>query len=351
MNVGFISPDDPRWMETLSCVQHDVYHLPEYIIFSATHEGGTPVAFYAEKDGNRLLMPLLLREIPSELGISDKWYDVTTPYGYASPLLTSEQSLADFLMLFKIFAKENNIVSAFFRLHPLLILPVDILNQHGTLLKHGCTVYVDLSLSREEIWAQTRHGHKKDIRRLMRDGFEAHIDDWVHFEDFISIYQETMSRVEASEFYRFSDKYFRELRTALGAKIHLCTVSDPEGHVATAKLFTITNGIAEALLSGTSTSYVRRAPSTLATDFSRYWAKENDCRYYHMGGGLGAHRDSLFDFKTGFSKLMSDFFTYRIILDEAKYALLVQRWKQTNETFHAEDRATEFFPEYRRPIR
>jgi hypothetical protein len=40
--------------------------------------------------------------------------------------------------------KQQNIVTFFSRLHPLLPLPLDLLRRFGTVVEHGPTVYCDL---------------------------------------------------------------------------------------------------------------------------------------------------------------------------------------------------------------
>ena len=178
----FISSQDERWERHLMLTRHDFYHLPEYVSLTAKHEKGTPVAFYAEIGQSAFLVPLLIRKIPASLGAPDDWYDATTPYGYPAPLLIPPDNpycLEKFLESFREVGAKSGIITAFFRLHPLLSLPLETLAKYGTLVQHGETVYIDLSLSIEEIEAQRRKDCKKDIRKLMREGFQAKINDWV----------------------------------------------------------------------------------------------------------------------------------------------------------------------------
>ena len=349
MKAKFISPQDQEWGNFLKQSEHDFYHLPEYVEFVAQFEEGIPLAFFVEDKEPILLAPLLIRELPENLDVSDDWYDATSPYGYGAPILWpggSANTLRSCLHLFREVANERGIVTAFFRLNPLLDLPLDALSEYGDLFHHGQTVPIDLSASDEEIQSQIRSNHKRNIRKLNREGFQADMDRWEYFDDFIEIYEATMHRLSASEFYLFPVRYFYGLRTALGTSLHLCTVLSPEGEVAAAGLFTSVCGIVQYHLGGTNSKYLSFAPAKLMFDHVCRWAKEEGNRVFHLGGGVGGQDDSLFQFKAGFSKLRNDFFTYRMIVDEEKYRLLNDQWERQC----GEQRSDlEFFPPYRIP--
>jgi hypothetical protein len=348
MIAEFISPQDPRWTRLLMRVPHDFYHLPEYMTFAAEHECGTPTAFYAETGDALFLAPLLIQKIPASLGAPEDWCDATTPYGYPTPIVippNSSSFLKRFLEVFREVGTQYGIVTAFFRLHPLLTLPKEALIKYGMLMKHGQTVYIDLLLSLEDLWAQTRHGHRGDIRKLVRSGFHVKMDDWSLFKDFIGVYERTMKRVSANRFYAFSDRYFADLRSTLGDRLHLCVVLSPGGEVASAGLFTVTNGVVQYHLSGTSDEYICQAPSKLMLDFVCRWAKETRNVVFHLGGGVGGHLDSLFEFKAGFSKLRADFYTYRVILDASRYVTLTNLWR--DQCGNVNNNSSNFFPAYR----
>ncbi|GET41768.1 GNAT family N-acetyltransferase [Microseira wollei] len=345
----FISPQDARWERHLMLTRHDFYHIPEYVSLTAKHEKVTPVAFYAEIGQAAFLVPLLIRKIPASLGVPDDWYDATTPYGYPAPLLIGPDNpdcLEKFLESFRQVGAKYGIITAFFRLHPLLSLPLETLAKYGTLVQHGQTVYIDLSLSIEEIEAQIRKDHKKDIRKLMREGFQAKINDWSFYEEFVAIYRKTMQRLSASEFYMFSESYFADLRASLGDRLNLCTILSPSGEVASGILFTAINGIVQTYLSGTSDKYFCQAPSKLEIDAITRWAKENGNSILHLGGGLGARSDSLFYFKSGFSNFRANFHTYRTILSEEKYAKLMHICENN---YGPVGDCHDFFPAYRNP--
>ena len=350
MKVDLIDPRDARWEQFLAEIHHDFYHLPSYVSLAAKHESGSPIAFYAEDRDAMFLAPLLVKRIPAYLSPPGSWFDATTPYGYPAPLLWppgDDQALERFLQVFRETCAEHGIVTAFFRLHPLMTLPQSALVKQGALVRHGQTVYIDLSITHEDFWAQLDRTHRKDIRKLMKSGYEAHIDDWNHYQDFIDIYRETMKRLSATEFYSFSKGYFNELRSVLGDNLHLCTILSPEQEVAAAGLFTTFNGIAQYHLSGTADKYIKESPSKMICEAIYAFSKNAGNKVFHLGGGLGGNNDSLFKFKAGFSSLLLDFYTYRMVLDEGKHAMLIKFWRQKYAPVADSAFGPDFFPSYR----
>ncbi len=345
MTAEFIDCSDQRWRAFLGRTTHDFYHLPEYLQFAGKHESGRPGAFYAEDQGAAFLAPVLFRDIPEALACPAGWSDITNPYGYANPLFIASaqrECAQTFLDAFRRVARERDVVCAFFRMHPLLSRCGDM-SEDTVFVKHGRTVHIDLSLSIEGMWSQMRHDHREDIRKLERTGFQVAIDDWSTFQEFTESYRSTMRRVGADPMYHFGNEYFADLRIALGERLHLCTVRSPEGDFASGGLFTMMDHVAQGHLAGTAERWTRKAPSKLVIYHQLLHARNAGCRVYHLGGGVGGQEDALFHFKSGFSKLRSEFHTWRIIVDRHKYQLLCQR----AASLKAQELNASFFPQYR----
>jgi hypothetical protein len=349
MRATFLEADSPEWPAALSALEHDFYHLPGYVRLSARHEGGEPLAFLAEEDGHRFLVPLILRPVG---GGGGEAADAISPYGYPSPLLSppagAEGFLARALARFVEGLRERRVVSCFVRLHPLLGLPLDLLGEWGCVVKHGETVWVDLALPPEEIWHQTKRAYRQHIDHGRREGQQAEMDPtWEAFDDFVDIYQENMRRVKADPSFLFSREYFLGLREALGARLHLWTVR-VGGEVAAAALFTEVRGIVQYHLCGTRAAFVKVSPTKALVHHARLWARERGNRALHLGGGVGGRADSLFAFKAGFSHLRSPFHTWRVIVDPPGYRALTRQW-ECRSGLQA-DAPDGFFPAYRKAV-
>jgi lipid II:glycine glycyltransferase (peptidoglycan interpeptide bridge formation enzyme) len=211
----------------------------------------------------------------------------------------------------------------------------------------GETVFIDLRLSEAEIWQETRPEHRNKINRCKRAGFTARmVQVEQYISEFITIYEETMERVGAAQSYYFNKDYYLELRDALGEQLHLCIV-ELNNQVACAGLFTECCGIVQYHLGGTRNHFLKQAPSKLMFDYVRFWAKDRGNEVFHLGGGVGSAKDSLYHFKAGFSKQRDNFMTLRLITDEIKYRELVELRAKSLNTDATILLATSFFPAYR----
>ena len=72
----------------------------------------------------------------------------------------------------------------------------------------------------------------------------------------------------------------------------------------------------------------------------RIKATKEGFKYFNLGGGRGSSDDSLFRFKSGFSKDFKEFKVWKHIVDEYAYNILVERNLGA-------DYVTSFFPAYR----
>ena len=325
MNSCMIDIHSPKWKGALKNLPHDVYHLPEYFDISSKLEGGSPLAFWGIDNSKVLFVPILIKNLPAEFSGCINGKDAASPYGYASPLLSEcdQPEQYESLLTEMVFRFQSlGLISVFFRLHPLFKLPLDSLSKIGTLVHHGQTVYIDLNYSEEDIFSKFCNNHKRGIRKLQREGYTVVIDDWNHYEKFISLYRETMERVGAAKFYFFGNDYFYRLKNSLRQRLHLFVVLSKDQKVAAGGLFTGVDGIVQYHLGATSSFFLNAAPSKLMFFHAIVWAKKNGFKKLHLGGGLGAANDALFQYKKGFSNSVSDFYTWRIIVDNDKYKLL-----------------------------
>ena len=79
--------------------------------------------------------------------------------------------------------------------------------------------------------------------------------------------------------------------------------------------------------------------------------KERGNEFLNIEGGIGGStEDSLYKFKSGFSKQRHSFLTSRMIIDESKYNLLTDLKAQHLEKSSEELIKSNFFPAYRASI-
>jgi hypothetical protein len=359
MQIEVIDLSSPLWLKTLQNVRHDIYHLPEYILLEARRTKAIPEAILIA-DGNKIFfVPYLLRscsDIASEATEVDI-FDTLSPYGYTGFLLSeaainAPEFARQAMIEFKSILNSKGVCSAFFRMHPILNENFQNIFSDDTFTIHGETISVDLRINESQMWAATRSGHKSTINKCKRLGMEAKIVSLSEYlDEFSDIYQETMERVGASQgYYSFDYQYYREMNQMLKDKLHLCIV-EYENQVACAGLYTEACGIVQSTLGGTINKFVHLSPSSLETDYARYWAKAHGNEFLHLGGGVGASQDSVYSFKKGFSKLQHTFMTLRLIIDEKKYNHLVNLRAKVLNTEISNLFNSGFFPAYRSTVK
>jgi lipid II:glycine glycyltransferase (peptidoglycan interpeptide bridge formation enzyme) len=158
-----------------------------------------------------------------------------------------------------------------------------------------------------------------------------------------------MGNNHASSQYFFSDRYFRQLRKALGANIHLMFTRH-EGQVASAGLFIESNGSMHAHLAGVNEQFRRLSPLKILLDDVRRWARERGNALLHLGGGRGGRDDSLFAFKARFSPRRHQFYTGQWIVNRAAHNLLCKERQAYASKAGLVLLNPEFFPTYRGPL-
>jgi len=355
MQCRLLTPDSPLWLECLSAARHDFYHLPQFAELSASDAEEQPRALFAESGRNRFFVPLIVR--PVKLAEEADWknLDAISPYGYPCPLAFTLDGgnpdagfLSEALQSMSTVLGEHRIISIFLRLHPLLPLPTAPFQNHGCLVQHGQTVFVDLTLAHEVMWQQTSSTTRNLINAAKRKHYVVDMDRTSeNLNAFVELYGETMRRVGSANQYFFSREYFTQLLQGMKDHLHLCLVR-VEGAVAGGGIFSESCGIVQYHLSGTKEEYLNSQSTRFMLDFIRTWAKDRGNREFHLGGGLGAAEDSLFRFKASFSPLRRPFYTWRRIVDPDAYNNEVAQWERLAAT--KADPLDGFFPAYRKPF-
>jgi hypothetical protein len=318
MTAALLDPAAREWKEALEQAAHDMYHEPAYVVLDARLYGGTPGAYYYEEDGHRLLMPLIIRDIP---GSAHR--DALSPYGYPGPVADTADAgfWARACAAMGPALRAGGIVTVFVRMHPLLAAPLDVLGQAGTLVRHGETVSMDLTVSLDEMWSLTRSDHRNHINRARRAGTRVVFDDWDRLAEWVEVYHGNMRRVGAGSYYFFTVEHLAAMHDAVGDRMHLAVALEGD-EVVGGNTFFEHDGIATGYVSST-----RRAPKRYADemlyDEVRRWCKARGDRVFHLGGGKGGSDDSLFSYKAGFSPSRHAFHTWRVVTDPVAYAELV----------------------------
>ena len=334
------------WLEALLGMDHDLYQLPGYVVADAHVIKAKPKAFHASSGSKSMLLPLLVRDIPS----AENEKDSTSPYGYGGPVFSSDVDgdvAVEMLTAFKEEGRSKGLITTFLRMNPLLNVKsfCKLYDPDIVAVTHGETVSIDLSMPVDDLNRSLRNNHRRDIKKLRGAGFTARFNHWEDYSLFQKTYSETMERLDAADSYRFSASYFELLKGGLGDNLILCSVLGPNGEVAGGGLFGYTNGIAQYHLGATGNDFVGSSPTKLMFVEARDHFKSLGASILHLGGGLSSTQDSLFRFKQGFGSSIHTFQTMRIVHDRERFEELNRHRALSIRTSLEE--ISDFFPPYR----
>ena len=358
-NYKLIPVDDhDQWIDALElCGKYDTYHLPDYHLLAKEQKEGTPFLFFFQDEGYFAACPFLLRQISDVQGLEDSQsFDVTSVYGYPGIVtniengsINSENFRRDFQKALLHILTDKQVIAFFSRQNPLFQTSW-LFRGMGDIQAMGKTVAIDLTQSMHEQEKNMTKGHRYDIRKAKESGIFAYEDkEFDKLDDFILIYNETMKRNGAMEYYFFSKSYYNELKRSLGNKIKLF-VAEKDDVLISASLFLVTGKIIQYHLSGTPDSCLRYSGAKVILDKVRRWGASQGYKWLHLGGGLGSMEDSLFRFKSGFSKLKFSFEIIKAIIEPQIYDELVVQKNHWIESCGYEKESDNYFPNYRAPI-
>ena len=328
-----------EWTEFLSLIKtYDCYHTYDYHCL-AKSDNEIPVLLKYEHLDVLIGIPFLIRYV-----YNTDYKDLTSVYGYGGPLskgVTDNFDNETFKTELIKFLKLNNFVTAFSRLNPFIKNQHEILSNLGTTLSKGKIVNIDITKDLEVQRSNYQSRLKTYVNKSRRNCLIKKASSKEDLDEFIDIYYENMKRLKAEDFYFFNKSYFQKLVDSTDFKTEILLGIDKETNKTIAGcLFITSNGIVQYHLSGSKTEFLNRTPIKLLIDEMRITASGKGHKYFNLGGGVGARQDdSLFNFKSAFSKDFKDFYLWKLIVNQEVYNELV------SSTDVIED--SDYFPLYR----
>ena len=331
-----------EWDETVkSFVEHDVYYLSGYVKAFQIHGDGDPQLLYYEADGLKAIYVYMKRKTAIE-----GYYDSVTPYGYGGVLFdgdTSELNLQAFWKAYVEKMKEEGIVDNFVRYHPVLANAIPM-KQISTVIDLGKTIAFDLT-SPEVIWENIISKNRNMIRKAEKNGITIeHGKDLALFEDFRRIYNATMVKDNAEEYYYFGEQFYESIHNDLHDNYEMF-YAVYEGQIIAMSIMLFANKQMHYHLSGSMMEYRNLAPSNLLLYKAALWGCEQGYKTFHLGGGVGSGEDNLYKFKAAFNKNSDYQFSIgKQIFNQEIYDELVELRLSENCSFNHDSK---YFPLYR----
>ena len=321
--------------------QYDVYYLSGYVKAFQIHGDGDPHLLYYEDNGLRAIYVYMRRKTPLE-GV----YDSVTPYGYGGVLFDGDTSEANRQTFWKAYVekmKAEGIVDNFVRYHPVLVNAVNM-KFTDTVIDLGKTIAFDLA-SPDVIWENIISKNRNMIRKAEKNGITIEHGKGMDLLDkFTEIYNATMDKDHAEEYYYFKRPFYESIDCDLQGNYEMF-YAVYEGRPIAMSIMIFANGRLNYHLSGSDIEYRNLAPSNLLLYKAALWGYEQGCKTFHLGGGVGSGEDNLYKFKAAFNKNSDYQFSIgKEIFDQEKYDELVALRAKQDSDFNPESK---FFPLYR----
>ncbi|WP_062059398.1 peptidoglycan bridge formation glycyltransferase FemA/FemB family protein [Aquimarina longa] len=318
----------------------DFYHTYDYHQISKSENDKAVLLIY-EHDDVIIGLPMVIRSITGT-----PYYDVTSVYGYCGPISKNVTDKFDNSILIKNlteYFRSKDIISIFSRLNPYVKSQSIVLNGYGEIVVGGKLVNIDVTIDKDMQRQSYQNRLKTHVNKSRRNCIVKRAETNKDILEFIDIYYESMNRVNASSYYYFNTDYFFNLYKSNNFNTDILLAIEKESSkIIAGSIFIKTNKIIQYHLSGTRSEYLHLMPNKLLIDEMRLIGTKENYKFFNLGGGLGgSNMDSLFKFKSSFSKDIKDFKLWKLIINQEIYDQLLK--KNSLEKVNA----ISFFPLYR----
>ena len=317
-----------KWNEKLTYFsekQRDIYYSEEYVRLAANNYQ-TPLCVICEENDNIMLFPFLRSNFKD-------YFDFETPCGYGGPIsnIDDKEWNDKALKAINQYFSDKKYLAGFVRFHPLL-KNADLCRDVFTVIDDRKTIAIDTSVPEEDIWQNQIHSKNRNmIRKAEKNGLIFFRDnDFEYIEDFKRLYNSTMQRLDADEFYFFDDDYYKKFIDIFRGKGFLGCISK-DSEIIGAALFMYENDYGHYHLAGSNRAY-----SSLGTNNLLLWKvacemHNEGVKEFHLGGGTDSDEEnSLFKFKRAFSPNIKQFSIGKMIFNKDLYDSVCKEWTEKN---------------------
>lgn len=326
-----------RWDAIVrSFKEYDVFWFSGYVKAFQLHGDGEPLLFFYEGADTRGINVVMKRDVAKDECFKEKieegqYFDFATPYGYGGWIIEGKNT-EDLFQTYERWLKENGIICEFVRFHP-MVKNHDASRSFYEVIQLGEVVHMDLS-SPEDIWNNIISKNRNMIRKAIKNGIVIYNGRFPDiFEKFRTIYNGTMDKDDAEEYYYFGPEFYRSVLEDLPQNAQVFW-AEKEGQVIAASIMLATNRRMNYHLSGSLREFSSLAPTNLLLYEAALWGCANGYKTLYLGGGVGSQEDSLFKFKRAFYRgELNHFYIGKKVFDSQKYDALVQMREPIKSSF------------------
>ena len=306
--------------------EYDIYWLSGYVKGFKLHGDGDPLLFHYEDLHTRGISVVMKRDVATDSHFTGKigvgqYFDFATPYGYGGWIIEGDNPDGLF-EAYQDWIQRNGIISEFVRFHPMIQNQL-LCAEFYDVIQLGEVVHMDLS-SPEDIWNNITSKNRNMIRKAIKNDIKIYNGRFPEiYEKFRVIYNGTMDKDNAEDYYYFGEQFYESLLEDLPQNAQVFWAEKDEQVIAASIILTA-NMHMNYHLSGSIHEYSSFAPTNLLLYKVALWGWNNGYKTLYLGGGVGSGEDSLFKFKRAFYKgELNRFFIGKRIFNQKKYDQLV----------------------------
>ncbi len=310
-----------------SFIDYDVYWLSGYVKAFKIHGDGEPLLLYYNAGNTRGINVIMKRDVSEDERFTgfigaDEYYDITTVYGYGGWIIEGDKK-DDLFKSYRLWMLQNGIICEFVRFHPMIRNHL-YADAYYNVIEMGEVVHMELS-SPEVIWSNITSKNRNMIRKALKNGVRIFNGRFPEiFENFRMLYNRTMDKDNAEEYYYFEKEFYDSILEDLSNNAQVF-YAEKDGIIIAAAIILTSNKKMSYHLSGSLCDYNSLAPTNLLLYRAALWGYSNGYKTFYLGGGVGSGEDSLFRFKRAFFKgELNHFYIGKTIYDQEKYDELVR---------------------------
>ncbi len=305
----------------------DACFLPEYhAAYALRIAGSRPLLWHCEAGGEHFVYPFLLNAVVIH-GKSTGYRDISGIYGYTGPLASSDSPtfLARAWQAFDDYCDRQSIIAEFVRFSP--FNRNERFAHPGTEVTENRTLAVSsLPQTEEALLALLGAKTRNMLRKAGNAGLSAReLELPRHLPAFRALYDDTMGRNKAPEFFHYDDSYWRHM-LALGPGLRLFGVFS--GDILVACAMSVSHGASGLYHLGASRpDYSRLGAGNLSLYVMSCGLMRAGVTFLNMTGGrTTAADDPLLLFKKNNATGTAPFYIGKRIINRDAYGHATRLW-------------------------
>lgn len=328
MQIGLIeSSQITRWRSALSVFKRvDVCQLPEYhTIYKARVAEANAFLWCFEDGGERFCHPFLLTPV----GLGTNYNDISSIYGYSGPLSTTgnREFLNRAWNIFDDWCHNNNAIAEFTRFS--LFAGTQNFAHADTIIEKNRLCAISwLPETRASLLSALGKKTRNMIRKAEQFGLEGReIEPHRGIDSFRKLYETTMARNAAPDFFIYDDLYYKRLLSLPQGELRLFGAFDKDQMIAAA--IALSHGESALYHLGASLEeYSKSGAGNLVLFHMSVGLMSQGIKFITIGGGRTTLEDDpLLRFKKSNATSIDTYHIGKRIVNKEAYMEVVEKWE------------------------